>query len=166
MHEGDRFERRQPFGRPPPLGMQGLERDHPADHLFAPLGRHDPRLDGGDLRLEMRELRPQCPRRDRRRAGRPHPLEHVVAAGLQRRDRRHRRILRVEPLHRRAEVREHLRHGGPVEACRQLVEPPAAAVRLQGPQLVQFVEAEGHHAGEGGFVDIADEVLEIDAVAG
>jgi hypothetical protein len=56
--------------------------------------------------------------------------------------------------------------GGTVEPGRELVEPPAASLRLQGPQLVEFVEAEGHHARERGLVDVADEILQVDAVAG
>ena len=74
------------------------------------------------------------------------------------------RVGRVEPLDRLAEVVEHAGHLGAVEAAGQFIEPAAAALRLERSQFVEFVEAEGHHVGEGGLVDLSDEILEIVAV--
>ena len=51
-----------------------------------------------------------------------------------------------------------------VEAAGEFVEPAAAALRVERAELVQFVEAEGHHVGERPLVDVADDVLEIGAV--
>ena len=60
---------------------------------------------------------------------------------------------------------EYAGDGRAVEACGEFVESPAAALGLERPQFVEFVESERHHAGEGGFVDVADDVLKVDLVA-
>ena len=53
-----------------------------------------------------------------------------------------------------------------VEAAGKLVEPAAAALRVERAEFVQFVEPEGHHVRECPLVDVADDVLEIGAVPG
>ena len=82
----------------------------------------------------------------------------------QRLHRRNGSIGRVEPFDRFADVPEHAGHLRAVEAAGKFVEAAAAALRVERAELVQFVEAEGHHVGERPLVDVADDVLEIGAV--
>ena len=145
--------------------MQRLEGQHAANHVFRPQRGLDPRLDAGDLGVEVREFHPEPTGGQGRRACRGDPFERIGAAGLERRQRRYRGVGRVEPPHGVVEVAEHAGHRRAVEAGGEFVEPAAAAFGLERSQFVQLVEAEGHHAGEGGLVDVADHVLKIDLVA-
>ena len=166
MHEGSRFERREPLRSAPPLRVQGLEREHAANHVLGLQGRVDPRLDSRDLRVEVSQFGPEAAGDHGRRTSHGHPLESVGLPGLERGQRGDRGIGRIDPLDRLAQVAEHTGDGGAVEARGEFVEPAAAALGLERPQFVELVEAKRHHAGERGFVDVTDDVLEVDLVAG
>ena len=166
MHQRNALERREPFGRPLPGEGERLDRDHAADHPLGLLGPLDAAEQRGDLGVEMGQFAPQ-PAGHERRCGRARePFEQHGAAGLEGRQRRHVGVGRVEPRERRLQVREHSGHVRAVEAAGQFVEAAAAALGLERPQFVELVEPEGHHVGEGGLVDPADDVLEVVAVPG
>ena len=144
--------------------MQRLDGDHPPDHRLHPLGPFDAADQRGDLGIEVGEFRPGAAGRQGRRARRHQPLQQVGPPRLQRRQRRHVGVGRIEAVDSLLEVRDHTGDVRAVEAAGELVEPAATAFGLQGPQFVQLVQAEGHHAGEGRFVDRPHDVLQVVAV--
>ena len=118
------------------------------------------RLEFGDLRIDPGQFAGQHAGGDRRRVHRGQPGQRGAPALPQRLDRRDVGIGGIEPVDGLLQVGEHERHLRAVETAGELVEAAAAAIGVERLQLMQFVEAEGHHGGERALVDIPHEILE------
>ena len=154
------FELGEMIGGAAPLAEERLERDDRADRLLGEFGLVMGGLAGGDLGVDPRELAPQGAGGNGRCPHARQSPQCGASALAERLDRRHLGIGGIEPLDGHPETVENPRHAAPIEAAGELVEPASAALGLEGVELLELVEAEGHDGREGALVDIPHVILE------